>query len=126
VTDPASSDPTSGRQLSLLVLAVLVGVALGWAGARPFAGLAVGNVVIWAIATVTLGMIDGSAPAKVFRLGAYGFTLGFAFMCFGYTGEAALTTRLVPFALIGLFCAVCAIGLGALVHVVRSWAHGRS
>lgn len=126
MTDPASSDPTSGRQLSLLVLAVLVGVALGWAGARPFAGLAVGNVVIWAIATVTLGMIDGSAPAKVFRLGAYGFTLGFAFMCFGYTGEAALTTRLVPFALIGLFCAVCAIGLGALVHVVRSWAHGRS
>jgi len=124
--DTAPSDPTSARQLSLLVLAALAGVALGWAGARPLAGLAVGNVLIWAVATVALGMIDGSASAKVVRLGTYGFSLGFAFMCFGYTDEAALATRLVPFVLIGLFCAVCAIGLGALVHVFRSWAHARS
>jgi hypothetical protein len=118
--DAAGSPTVLARPVPMLVVAALLGTFLGWAGARPLSVLAVGNVVLWGVATVALGMIDGTAPAKAVRLGVYGFALGFAFMCFGYTGEAALSTRLVPFALIGLFCAVCAIALGALVHVIRS------
>ena len=35
-------------------------------------------------------------------------------------GEAALVTRVLPFALIGVFCALCAIALGGVVHLVLS------
>ena len=114
------SAPAPARQGALLALAVVLGVLLGWLGARPLSGLGVGNVLIWAVAVVTLGMMDGTAPGKAVRLGLFGFVLGLSFMCFGYSGDAALSTRLLPFAVIGVFCAVCAVALGALVHVVRS------
>jgi hypothetical protein len=107
-------------QAGVLALAAATGLVLGWSGARPLSGLAAGNILIWAVAVVALGAITGTAPGKALRLGVFGFVLGFAFMCFGYSGDSALTTRLLPFALIGLFCAVCAIALGALVHVIRS------
>jgi hypothetical protein len=48
------------------------------------------------------------------RLAVFGFTVGFAFMCFGYEGSAGLATRALPFALIGTFSGVCAIALGAV------------
>ena len=117
---PVSGMPSSGSQVGVLVLAAVTGLVLGWAGARPLSGLAAGNILIWAVAVVALGAITGTAPGKAVRLGVFGFVLGFAFMSFGYSGDAALTTKLVPFALIGVFCALCAIALGALVHVIRS------
>ena len=117
---PGSGTPSSVSQGAVLLLAAVVGLVLGWAGARPLSGLAAGNILIWAVAVVALGAITGTAPGKALRLGAFGFVLGFAFMCFGYSGDSALSTRLLPFALIGLFCAMCAIALGALVHVIRS------
>jgi hypothetical protein len=104
----------------VLLFAAVAGLVLGWVGARPLSGLAAGNILIWAVAVVALGAITGTAPGKALRLGVFGFVLGVAFMCFGYSGDSALSTRLLPFALIGLFCAVCAIALGALVHIVRS------
>ncbi len=118
-----STDDTGSAvvaQGAVLVLAAVAGLLLGWAGAGPLSGLAAGNILIWAVAVVALGAITGTAPGKALRLGVFGFVLGFAFMCFGYSGESTLTTKFVPFAVIGLFCAVCAIALGALVHVVRS------
>ena len=113
-------------QYAVLLVAAVAGVLLGWAGARPLSGLAAGNILIWAAAVVALGAITGTAPGKALRLGVFGFALGFSFMCFGYSGDDALTTKLAPFALIGLFCAVCAIALGALVHVIRSRLASRS
>jgi hypothetical protein len=122
-TDDAGAPAVPPRVVShagVLLLAAVAGLLLGWAGARPLSGLAAGNIVIWAVAVVALGAITGTAPGKALRLGTFGFVLGFAFMCFGYSGDSALATRLLPFALIGLFCAMCAIALGAVVHVVRS------
>jgi divalent metal cation (Fe/Co/Zn/Cd) transporter len=111
---------TVARQPAVALGGAVLGALLGWAGARPLSGLAVGNVVLWALAVVALGAVKGTARAKALRLGIFGFVLGFAFMCFGYSGEGALVTRTVPFALIGLFCSVCAIALGAVVHLVRA------
>ena len=54
------------------------------------------------------------------------FALGFAFMCFGYTGQGALVTRFLPFALIGVFCGMCAIAVGSLVHVIRTALRSRA
>jgi hypothetical protein len=105
---------------TLLLVAAVVGVVLGWLGATSLSFLGVGNVLIWAVAVVGLGTRPGTAPGKVLRLGLFGFVLGFSYMCFGHTGADALSTKLLPFAVIGLFGAVCAVALGALVHVVLS------
>ena len=81
----------------------------------------VGSVVLGAVAAAVV--VEGALLGAVLSWGIYRvgvFVLGFAFMCFGYSGDSALSTRLLPFALIGLFCAMCAIALGALVHVIRS------
>jgi len=112
-------------QGALLLVAGVLGVALGWLGAKPLSFLGVGNVLLWALAVVALGTRPGTAPGKALRLGLFGFVLGVSFMCFGYAGVDPLSTKLVPFAVIGLFCAVCAIALGALVHVVLSMRAAR-
>jgi hypothetical protein len=112
-------------QGALLLVAVVLGVVLGWLGAKPLSFLGVGNVLIWAIGVVALGTRPGTAPGKVLRLGLFGFVLGVSFMCFDYSGADALSTKLVPFAVIGLFCAACAVALGALVHVVLSMRAAR-
>ena len=106
--------------------AVALGVLLGWAGARPLAGLGPWNVALWAGAVVALGVVEGSPRAKAARLGTFGFAVGFAFMCFGYAGEASLVTRVPPFALIGLFCGLCAIAFGGVVHVIQGAVGRRS
>ena len=124
--DDGDARSTGARQVWLVVIAAIVGVLLGWAGARPLSGVAVGNLLIWGFATVALGLVEGSARAKAIRLAVFGFALGLAFMCFGYSGQNALATRLVPFAVIGVFCALCAVGVGALTHVVRSRVRSRS
>jgi len=103
----------------LVIAAAALGVLLGWAGARPLSILAVGNVVVWGLAAAALGLVGGTAPATALRLGVFGFTLGFAFMCFDYTGDSPLTTRVVPFAIIGVFCAVCAIAMGLAARILR-------
>ena len=118
-SDGTTSAAPTGQGVRLLVAGAL-GVVLGWLGAKPLSFLGVGNVLLWAVGVVALGTRPGTAPGKVLRLGLFGFVLGVAFMCFGYSGADALSTKLVPFAAIGLFCAVCAVALGALVHVVLS------
>ena len=67
---PGSGTPSSVSQGAVLLLAAVVGLVLGWAGARPLSGLAAGNILIWAVAVVALGAITGTAPGKALRLGA--------------------------------------------------------
>jgi hypothetical protein len=103
-----------------LLLALAAGVLLGWLGAAPLRALSWGNLVLWGVVNVGLGLIAGSKGEKVVRLGLYGFTLGFAFMCFGYNGAASLLSRTPFFAVVGIFSALCAVLVGGLVHLVVS------
>ena len=122
-----TSPGSEGRSVpwALPLVAAALGVFLGWAAAKPLSGLAVGNLVVWGTAVVALGLLPGSRGTKAIRLWTFGFVVGFTFMCFGYEGSAALVTRVVPFALIGVFSGLCAIALGALVHGIMTLAHTR-
>jgi hypothetical protein len=100
-------------------VAVGGGVVSGLLGIHGLAFLHAGVTLVWLAVTIALGLAAGTRSAKAFRLGAYGFVTGFAFMCFGYEGTASLASRFGPFAIIGLFCAVGAIVVGAVVHAVR-------
>jgi hypothetical protein len=106
------------RQRTLWLVAVVGGVLSGFLGIHGLGFLGWMNGLLWLVATIALGRAEGTRGSKALRLGTYGFVTGFAFMCFGYEGAPSLASRFAPFAVIGLFCAVCAIAVGALVHLV--------
>ena len=107
------------RPWVLLVVAAAGGVLSGFLGVHGLAFLGAANTLLWLCATIALGLAKGTRGEKALRLSIYGFATGLSFMGFGYEGDAALITRLLPFAVIGVFCAVCALAVGALVHLVR-------
>ena len=111
------------KQTFWLLVAIAVGLALGFVSASPLSGLGAWNLAIWGIGNVALGNVPGSRFSKMLRLGAYGLTLGFGFMAFGYTGTEPFNTRAFPFLLIGLFSAACAIAVGGIVHLLRQRFH---
>jgi len=100
--------------------AAVAGVISGWLGSHVLAFLTWGNAVGWLIVTVSLGLHPGTRSSKALRLGTYGFVTGFSFMCFGYAGVQPIATpaRLIPFAIIGLFCAAGAVAVGFVTHLL--------
>ena len=106
------------RQQTWWAVAVVGGVVLGFLGIHGLGFLGWLIVFVWLAATIALGLAEGTRNSKALRLGTYGFVTGFAFMCFGYEGTPSLVSRFAPFAVIGMFCAVSAIAVGAVVHVV--------
>ena len=50
----------------------------------------------------------------------YGFALCFSFMIAGYTGTASLASRLPFFGLVGVFGALCGLGLTVVGYQLRS------
>ena len=76
-----------------------------------------GIALVWRAVNVSLGLLHGAKRSKALRLGTYGFVTGFAFMWTGYTGEGPMAGRVIPFAIIGLFCAVGAVAVGFVTHL---------
>lgn len=105
-------------QRTLWIVAVAGGVVSGFLGIHGLGFLGWAIMLVWLAVTVALGLAEGTRNSKALRLGTYGFVTGFSFMCFGYEGTPSLVSRFAPFAVIGLFCAVGAIAVGALIHVV--------
>jgi hypothetical protein len=103
----------------LWLVAVVGGLVSGYLGIHGLGFLGWMNALLWLAATIALGLAQGTRNSKALRLGTYGFVAGFSFMCFGYEGAPSLVSRFAPFAVIGLFCALCAIAVGAVVHVVK-------
>ena len=106
------------RQVALWVAAVVGGLASGFVGIHGLAFLGWVVVFVWLAVTVALGLAPGTQTGKALRLGTYGFVTGFSFMCFGYEGAMSLVSRFAPFAIIGLFCSLLAITVGAFIHFV--------
>ncbi|NYI42274.1 hypothetical protein [Demequina lutea] len=105
-------------QPTLWLVAVVGGLVSGFLGIHGLGFLGWAIMLVWLVVTIALGLAVGTKNSKALRLGTYGFVTGFSFMCFGYEGAASLPSRFAPFGIIGLFCAVCAIAVGAFVHLV--------
>jgi hypothetical protein len=106
------------RQTGYWLIAASSGVVSGWLGASVLAFLNWGITLVWLVVTVLLGLRPGTRGSKALRLGTYGFATGFSFMCFGYTGTGPLAERVIPFAIIGFFCAAGAVVVGFVTHLV--------
>lgn len=96
-----------------LATAVGVGSLLGALGARYlFVGSWI-SLIPWTLVGLTLGYWSRRhRPALVGAV--YGFSLSFVFMVVGYAGQAPLSTRILPFAMLGAFGGVCGCVLGLL------------
>jgi len=99
----AQAPPSAGRRFAL---ALAIGVALGVVGARVvFVGSWL-NLIPWGVAGLLLGAWSRPWWSATLVGAAYGFALAFSFMVAGYRGSLSLTTRLVPFAVLGFVGAV--------------------
>ena len=96
-----------------IVTGFLAGIVLGMIGARYlFVGSAM-SLIPWSIVGAGLGAWGrekGWVPTGL----VYGFTLYFAFMVAGYTGEASLLSRVPFFAVIAV--------IGAVFGFLSAWA----
>lgn len=101
-----------------LLIAIVLGVALGIAGAR-FVALGFWTLFPWGVAGLLTGLQRDRARAAL--AGAlYGFSLTVTFMIGGYTGKASLMSRVPFFVLLGLFGGACGALLGVVGFMLRA------
>ena len=101
-----------------LVVAIVLGALFGLTGpAYLFLGWF--SLIPWGIAGLALGYWSERGE-RVLVGTLYGFALCFSFMIAGYTGTSSLASRLPFFALVGVFGAVCGLGLTLVGHRLRS------
>lgn len=96
----------------IFILSVITGVGLGFIG---------GPVIIllpWAVVCLAIGVFSNGKKAALVNGAVFGFVVAFTFMISGYTGDAAVITRVFPFAVLGLVGAACAIALSLSGNIV--------
>ncbi len=100
------------------VVAILLGALFGLGGPH-YLFLGWFSLVPWGIGGVALGYWSQRGGRLLLGM-FYGFGLCFCFMIAGYTGSASLVSRLPFFALVGVFGALCGLGLTVVGHYLRS------
>ncbi len=94
------------------MFAVIVGIILGFIGGPAII------LLPWGIVSFIIGTVSTNKKWATANGAVFGFVASFVFMLSGYDGHTALFTRFVPFAIIGLFGAICGLVLSLLGHVV--------
>lgn len=118
MTAPGTPAAAGNGTLKLLV-AVIVGAALGFAGARLlFVGSAL-SLVPWGAAGLLLGLWSSSRRAALVNGAVYGFVLCMVFLLAGYSGAQPIFTPLPLFIALSLFGAVCGLILALAGQFAR-------
>jgi hypothetical protein len=97
---------------SILLLSVIVGVTLGKIGGPVFI------LIPWGIVGLTVGIFSARKRLAVLSGGLYGFAVAFTFMVCGYSGVDPVTTRILPFAILGIIGAVCGLVLALIGYLI--------
>lgn len=98
--------------------AVLVGVTLGYLGARVVFVNSALSLIPWGLAALAIGVAILGRALALAAAAAFGFSVSLAFMLFGYAGEDSTLSRILPFSVLGLFGAFCAMCLALSAHLV--------
>ena len=98
-----------------LFTSIVIGTVTGYVGGPVFV------LTPWAVMGLIIGWFSAGKKAALVNGALYGFALGFAFMVAGYTGTAPIVTKLLPFAVLGLFGAL----YGTLWSIVGKLLHER-
>jgi hypothetical protein len=107
-----------------LVVSIGAGSILGYIGSRV---LFVGSwlsLIPWAIVGLAIGYWSQKREA-IINGGCYGFALAFVFMIAGYTGSASLISRLLFFAILGIFGGLYGLILGMFGSAIHGLVNNR-
>jgi len=100
----------------------LLGVALGYLGARVVLVNSALSLLPWGLAALAFGVVIRGRALALTAAATFGFSVSLAFMLFGYEGTYSTASRTLPFSVLGLFGAFCAMCLALGGHLV---AHRR-
>jgi hypothetical protein len=100
-----------------IFVAIFLGAVLGGLLAKFIFDGSAWNLILWAVTGIGIGIFARSKKEAGVSGALYGFVLSFLFMVRGYQGTAPLVTRFAPFAVLGLFGAVCGTVLGLIGSV---------
>ena len=100
-------------RLYYAISAILIGAILGYIGGP------VQILLLWAVVGVGLGYAAPRNKLAIIGGAFYGFIMSFVFMLHGYDGTDSIYTKLVPFAALGLFGAICGTILAAIGRLPR-------
>ncbi len=104
-----------------LVVSGLIGSIFGVIGSRfIFVGSAL-SLIPWGITGLIIGFWSKSAKEAVLNGSVYGFLLSFIFMVSGYSGSAALLSRIPFFIILGIVGAICGGVLGIIGNLLRKF-----
>jgi len=98
--------------MAKLLMAGLAGLVLGIICSRYILVGSALSLIPWALVGVALGAWADSFLRGATMGAMYGFWLTFSFMAAGYTGLDSVLTKIIPFAILGLFGAICGCVLG--------------
>jgi hypothetical protein len=96
---------TVGYSSSRLIFSGLAGIVLGYVGGP------VQILALWAVIGIGIGYSSAKMRAVLLNGVTFGFIVSFVFMLHGYKGADPIVTKLVPFAVLGVFGALCGIML---------------
>jgi hypothetical protein len=96
------------------VVSAIIGYILGYIGGPAFI------LIIWGVVGLVIGAYCVTRKAALINGAIYGFFVSYIFMLYGYSGSQPLSTRLLPFMVLGLFGAVCGATLGFFGYSLRT------
>ena len=100
-------------EVGLLVVALVAGILAGLVSEPLVPEYWLVVFITWMLVTVFLGMLPGSAMGKAVRLGTWGFA-------FAMTADAAVAGFTGISILLGALVGLASVGVGGLVHALRS------
>lgn len=102
-----------------MLVAAIVGIILAYLATHVLFVNSALSLIPWTIAGLIIGWWTENGKQSLINGAIYGFFLSFFFMVFGYQGTQSLLTRVLPFAVLGLFGAVCGLILGIIGSFAR-------
>lgn len=100
------------KQSWILLLGLVIGTLLGLVGGGPI------MLLPWAIGGLMMGWLSDSRQKVLLNGAVYGFVLSFVFLVQSYDGTDPVSSKLVFFALLGLFGALCGLVLALIGRFV--------
>lgn len=91
-----------GANLFSIIMMAIFGGVIGFFGGPVFV------LIPWAFFGLCIGVISSSRPVAVLCGAIYGFFASYSFLISGYDGASSVFTKLIPFAIMAVFGAICA------------------
>lgn len=104
-----------GKDSIVFLFAIVVGIILGYVGGPVFI------LIPWGIACVVIGVFSSGKKWAIINGTAFGFAVSYVFMLVGYSGQAPISTRLLPFVVLGLIGAACGLVLSLISNVIYKY-----